>query len=102
MKLLINTYNTGDTDMSVNLTKDAGCFTSCLTANIETLCQMASDDYTSKDELVDWIVNLIEPAFYNREAKPRFINDIRFYCRTKSAVLKRCFNAISNAIEYQA
>ena len=87
--------------MSINLTKDAGCFTSCLTANIETIYQMATDGYTSKDEFVDWLVKLIEPAYYNKDAKPRFINDIRFYCKTKRAVLERCFKAISNAIEYQ-
>lgn len=87
--------------MSIDLTKDAGCFTSCLANNIETIYQIASDGYTSKEEFVNYLVELIEPAFYNKDAKPRFINDIRYYCRTKEAVLERCFRAISNAVEYQ-
>jgi len=88
--------------MSIDLTKDAGCFTNYLTDNIETIYQIASDGYTSKEEFVNYLVELIEPAFYNKDAKPRFINDIRYYCRTKKAVLERCFRAISNAVEYQA
>lgn len=87
--------------MSIDLTKDAGCFTNCLANNIETIYQIASDGYTSKEELVNYLVELIEPAFYNKDAKPRFINDIRYFCRTKKAVLERCFRAISNAVEYQ-
>ena len=86
--------------MSIDLTKDTGCFTNYLTANIETIYQMASDGYTSKEEFVDYILQIIEPVFYNKDAKPRFINDIR-YCKTKRAVLERCFRAISNAVEYQ-
>ena len=86
--------------MSIDLTKDTGCFTNCLANNIETIYQIATDSYTSKDEFVDYLVDLIEPAFYNKDAKPRFINDIRL-CKTKKAVLERCFRAISNAVEYQ-
>ena len=86
--------------MSINLTKDTGCFTNCLANNIETIYQIASDGCTSKEEFVNYLIELIEPAFYNKTAKPRFINDIRF-CRTKKAVLERCFSAISNAVEYQ-
>ena len=87
--------------MSINLTKDTGCFTNYLSNNIETLYRKATDNSTSKEALVEWIVKLIEPAFYNKDAKPRFINDIRSYCKTKKSVLERCFNAISNAVEYQ-
>ena len=87
--------------MSIDLTKDAGCFTNCLANNIETIYQIASDGYTSKDEFVNYLVELIEPAFYNKDAKPRFINDIRYYCRTKKAVHQLCLNAIANAVEYE-
>jgi hypothetical protein len=38
---------------------------------------------------------------YNKDAKPRFINDIRYKCQTRKAVLERCLKAISNAVEYR-
>ena len=86
--------------MSINLTNDTGCFTHYLTSNIEALYKIATDNKTTKEKFVDHILQLIEPASYNKDAKPRFINDIR-HCKTKGAILDRCFSAISNAVEYQ-
>jgi hypothetical protein len=87
--------------VTINLTEDCKCFTHYLQERIETIYQYANDNYTSKDELVDWIVELIQSASYNKDAKPRFINDIRYKCQTRKAVLERCLKAISNAVEYR-
>lgn len=84
----------------INLTNNEGCFTHPLSRNIETIYQYANDDFTSLSELVSWIEELIEPAYFNKDAKPRFKWRLR-NCRTKKAVLQLCLNSISNAIEYQ-
>lgn len=84
----------------INLTEINGCYTKCLTENIEIIYKYSNDDYTSKDELVSWILELIKPAFYNKDAKPRFIHHLR-NCKTKKAVLQLCLNAIANAVEYE-
>ncbi len=85
----------------INLTQDHKCFTYYLQRDIETIHRIAHDDYTTKQEFSEWIVGLIQHASYNKDAKPRFIHDIRANCRTKKAVYERCLRAISNAVEYQ-
>jgi len=85
---------------TINLTKVNGCYTKMLIENIETIYKYANDDYTTKDELESWILELIKPAFFNKDAKPRFIHHLR-NCRTKKAILQLCLNAIANAVEYE-
>lgn len=85
---------------TINLTEVNGCYTKQLTENIETIHKYANDDYTTKDELTSWILELIKPAFFNKDAKPRFIHHLR-NCRTKKAILMLCLNSIANAVEYE-
>jgi hypothetical protein len=86
--------------ITINLTKVDGCYTKPLTENIDTIYQYASDSFTTCSELIGWILELIEPARFNYQAKPRFIHNLR-NCKTKQAVLKLCCSAIANAIEYE-
>lgn len=85
----------------INLTNDSKCFTYYLQREIETIDRIARDDYTTKQEFTEWLIELIKSAAYNKDAKPRFIHDIQVNCRTKRAVFDRCLRAISNAVEYQ-
>jgi hypothetical protein len=88
------------TTIVLNLTENPGCYTNPISNNIETIYKYATDDITSLGELVDWIIKLIEPAYFNKDAKPRFIHRLR-NCRTKKAVLQLCLNAVANAVEYE-
>lgn len=88
------------TTIVLNLTKNEGCYSHPLSNNIETIYRYATDDFTPLKDLVSWIEELIEPAYFNKDAKPRFKWRLR-NCRTKKAVLQLCLNAIANAVEYQ-
>lgn len=88
------------TTIVLNLTENPGCYTNPISNNIETIYQYANDDITSLGELASWIIELIEPAYFNKDAKPRFIHRLR-NCRTKKAVLQLCLNAVANAVEYE-
>jgi hypothetical protein len=94
------TRNTTHT-VIINLTTVEGCYSKPLTENIDTICQYANDSFTSCSDLISWILELIEPAKFNKDAKPRFKHHLR-NCRTKQAVLKLCCTAIANALEYEA
>lgn len=85
----------------INLTTVEGCYSKPLTENIDTIYQYANDSFTSCSDLISWILELIAPAKFNKDAKPRFIHHLR-NCRTKQAVLKLCCTAIANALEYEA
>ena len=89
------------TTVIIDLTKHEGCYSRPLSENIETIYQYAHDSYTTRDELVEWVEELIKPAYFNKDAKPRFIHRLR-QCQTREAVLQHCLRAISNGVEYIA
>jgi hypothetical protein len=89
-------YSRAKKTETIDLTRHPGCFTHFLISHMEELSYMSVDDSTSLAQLKAKVFEIIEPAYYNAEAKARFIMYI-MASATRDIVIKRCMQSIANA-----
>ena len=83
----------------IDISKIGGTYTKELKANIGTITELYEDNAVSVAEMKQAILDIIEPAWVDANAKPRFKSFLE-NCRTKYDVYGLCWNSICKAMRY--
>ena len=83
---------------TINLTKVDGCYTKELNKHLDEINEMMFSSI-SVEGMKKEIRNIIAPAFYNKNAKPRFLSKLK-RCNSKADVLQLCTNAVIHGMYY--
>lgn len=77
----------------MDFTKTNGCYSKDLGNNTELLTKWFEDKTVSKDEFAARVRQLVDKAYFNKKAKPRFLNALA-NAKTKTDIVFLCYNSI--------
>ena len=83
----------------MDISKVGGAYSKELKENIGTITELFEDSTVSTAAMKQAILDIIEPAWIDVNAKPRF----KYFldnCRTKLDVYNLCWNSICKAMRY--
>lgn len=77
----------------MDFTKTNGCYSKNLINNTELINSLYEDKTVSKDEFAARVRQLVDEAYFNKTAKPRFLNALA-KAKTKTDIIFLCYNSI--------
>lgn len=78
-----------------NLTQKPGCYSYELNKHVETIMKIVLRDDISLNCMKNYILHIIEPANIDKDAKPRFIANLK-KAPSKKQVARLVLDAIAN------
>jgi hypothetical protein len=83
----------------MNLTRVNGTYARELLKHKDEIRKCSFNEYTSVASMRELVLEIIEPAYIDAEAKKRFISYLKS-CETKKSIYWLCHNAIQKAMKY--
>ena len=84
----------------MDLTRVFGTYSRELRINCRKIKEMLADINVSVSQMINGVEEIIEPAFIEFDAKPRFIRNLR-NCKTKEEVDKLCRAAVYAGMKFK-
>lgn len=84
----------------MNITKVNGAYAKELHEHIDEITSILEDDRLSVRAMKQAVLDIIEPAWIDAQAKPRFKSYLAG-CETKWDVYSLCWNSIHKAMRYK-
>ena len=83
----------------MNLTRVNGTYSKELYRHMHDIRKCSFNEYTSVESMKELVLEIIEPAYIDAEAKKRFISYLES-CETKKSIYWLCHNTIQKAMKY--
>lgn len=83
----------------MNLTKVDGTYSKELYEHMNDIRRFSFSEYTSTENLRDYVLEIIEPAWINAAAKKRFIEYLED-CESKKSIYWLCHNTVQKAMKH--
>ena len=84
----------------MDLTRVFGTYSRELRINCRRIKEMLADETVEVEDMIEGVEEIIEPAFIEFDAKPRFIRNLR-NCKTKEEVDKLCRAAVYAGMKFK-
>ena len=84
----------------MNITKVDGAYSKELRDNWNEIRKASFNEHVSLEDMKNYILDIIQPAYINAAAKKRFIESLEG-CETKKSVYWLCNNTIQKAMKYK-
>ena len=84
----------------MDLTRVFGTYSRELRVNCRRIKEMLADINVSVSQMINGVEEIIEPAFIEFDAKPRFVRNLR-NCKTKEEVDKLCRAAVYAGMKFK-
>lgn len=84
----------------MNLTKVNGTYSKELNEHLNDIRKASFNKYVSEEDLKNYILEVIEPAYIDAVAKKRFIEYLES-CETKKSMYWLCYNTVQKAMKYK-
>lgn len=84
----------------MNLTRINGTYSKELLEHMTDIRKYSFSEHTSVDELRAYVLEIIEHAWINANAKKRFIGYLDS-CESKKSIYWLCYNTIQKAMKYK-
>ena len=85
----------------MNITKVDGTYSKEIFEHMNDIRQLSFSEYASTENLRNYVLEIIEPAWINAAAKKRFIKYLNG-CESKKSIYWLCYNTVQKAMKYNS